>query len=86
MHRLSVEKAIEAVKSSRQGLKVDQAFERLKQNGKNEIEKQKKQGFFKVFFKQFLNIMVGILLVSAVISISLAIIKKEYSDLIPRII
>ncbi|MGN0787907.1 MAG: cation-translocating P-type ATPase [Candidatus Onthoplasma sp.] len=81
MHRLSVEKAIEAVKSSRQGLKVDQAFERLKQNGKNEIEKQKKQGFFKVFFKQFLNIMVGILLVSAVISISLAIIKKEYSDL-----
>ena len=81
MYSLEKNQVLKTLNTSINGLSSKEAEKRLKQNGKNELDKDKKFSFIKCFFKQFLNIMVGILLVSAVVSISLAIIKKEYTDL-----
>lgn len=81
MYNLSVEKVLKQVGSDKSGLTEQIALDKLKKDGKNELEKVKKQNFFKRFLKQFLNVMVGILLVSAIVSIVFACVKKEYSDL-----
>ena len=81
MYDLEILKVLDKHKSSMLGLTDLEAENRLKVQGKNEIEKAKKMSFIKCFFKQFLNIMVGILLISAVISMVLAVVNKEFSDL-----
>lgn len=81
MHYLTSKQVLEEVNSNLNGLSDKQVNESLIKNGKNELERVKKQSFIKCFFKQFLNIMVAILLVSAIVSLSVAIINKEYSDL-----
>lgn len=81
MYRLSVEQVLKKFNSSLNGLSQNQADNLKKVYGPNELKKAKKQSFIKCFFKQFLNIMVAILLVSAVISITIAIVHKQYSDL-----
>lgn len=81
MYNLKSSDALEKLNSSKSGLNNLEIGDRLKKYGKNELEKEKKQTFLKSFFKQFLNIMVAILLVSAVVSLTVAIINKEYADL-----
>ena len=81
MYYLNSENAVKEMKSTLNGLSEEEAHNRLKKNGKNEIEREKKQSIIKSFFKQFLNIMVAILLFSACVSITVAIVTKEYSDL-----
>ncbi len=81
MYNLSVEECLDKLQSGMNGLSEIEANNRLKQDGKNEIEKAKKFSFFKSFFKQFLNIMVAILLISAFVSLAIAIVRKEYSDM-----
>ena len=81
MYKLKIEQVLNNLGTSELGLSKNEAEKRLKTNGLNELKKAKKQSFFKRFIKQFLNIMVGILLVSAIVSISLAVINKEYADL-----
>ncbi len=81
MYKLRINEVFKELNSSLNGLSIEEANLRLKSDGKNELERTKKQSIIKRFFKQFLNIMVGILLISACFSISIAIINKEYSDL-----
>ena len=81
MYNLEIKEVFKQLNTSSNGLKTAEAQFRLKQNGRNEIKEDKKPSFIKRFFKQFLNIMVGILLVSSVVSISVAIVNKEYADL-----
>ena len=81
MHNVSIEEVFKKLQTSQHGLSMEEANKRLKLDGKNEIEKAKKQSFIKCFLKQFLNIMVAILLVSAVVSLVVAMVNKEYSDL-----
>lgn len=81
MYKLNIQQALENLKTSTNGLTDIEADNRIKKYGKNEIAKPKKQSFLACFVKQFLNIMVGILLLSAIVSISLAIVNKEYADL-----
>ncbi len=81
MHSKSVEQVLKEFNSSKAGISPKEAEGRIKKYGLNELDKTKKQSFIKCFFKQFLNIMVGILLVSAVVSLTVAIINKEYADL-----
>lgn len=81
MHDLKLKEVFAQVNSNINGLSKAEAEKRLKEQGKNEIEKQKKQSFFKCFLKQFLNIMVGILLVSAIVSLVVAIINENHADL-----
>ena len=81
MYDIEISKVLDNHKTSMSGLSDFEAENRLKVQGKNEIEKAKKLSFVKCFFKQFLNIMVGILLVSAIVSLTLAIINKNLGDL-----
>lgn len=81
MYYLTEKEVLDKLETSQRGLTNKIAEERLKKYGANETERIKRQSFFVRFLKQFLNIMVAILLLSAVVSISLAIINKEYADL-----
>ena len=66
--------------SSKQGLTSAQAIINEK-FGKNILETQKKNGFLKKFFLQFKNLMIIILLISAVISTIVSLVTAEYADL-----
>jgi len=81
MHELKEIEVLDKLDTTTKGLNLNKVEEKLKVYGKNIIEKEKKQSFLKRFLKQFLNIMVAILLVSAIASISIALIKKEYNEL-----
>ncbi len=81
MFNKEVKRVLAELGTSESGLSFKQAEKRLNEQGKNEIEKAKKMSFIKCFFKQFLNIMVGILLLSALASIAIAVAQKEYGDL-----
>ncbi len=81
MYRQTIEQVLKTLNTTTKGLSPKQADELLKTCGKNELKKAKKQSFIKCFFKQFLNIMVAILLASAVVSITIALVHKQYSDL-----
>ncbi len=81
MYNLSVKEVLDKLKTSEAGLTSNEAENRIKTDGLNVVEKAKKQSFLKCFFKQFLNIMVGILLVSACVSLIVAVVNKEYADL-----
>lgn len=81
MHSKTINVALEEMQTSINGLTEKEAEKRLKQHGLNELKKTKKQSFLKCFLKQFLNIMVAILMVAAIVSLSIAIINKEYADL-----
>ena len=81
MYNLSVKEVLDKLKTTESGLTPNEAENRIKSDGLNVVEKAKKQSFLKCFFKQFLNIMVGILLVSACISLVVAVVNKEYADL-----
>lgn len=81
MHNLNVNEALKELGTSTHGLTDKQAKENIKKYGKNELEKVKKQSFLRSFFKQFLNIMVAILLFSAIVSLAIAISNKQYGDL-----
>lgn len=81
MFKKDIDQVLSEIKSERNGISSAEASSRLKIYGYNKLDKEKKQSFLKRFFKQFLNIMIIILLISSILSITLALIKKEYSDL-----
>ena len=54
--------------SNSSGLSSEIVQKNINQFGKNELDKQKKTSFFKRFLMQFKNIMIIILLISAIIS------------------
>lgn len=62
--------------SSTNGLSQEQADKLLKENGLNEINKNKKNNAFILFLSQFKDVMLAILFVASIISFIL----KEYSD------
>ncbi len=66
--------------TSENGISSSSVSSRTEKYGKNELEKQKKHGFFRKLLAQFKNIMIIILLISAVISEASAIIEKNYEN------
>ena len=68
--------------SNKNGLTQDEAVERLSKNGKNELPQKKKTPNIVKFLKQFCDIMIIILLVAAVVSITMAVIQKTYSEMV----
>lgn len=71
----------EELHSSPSGLKDFEAESNILAFGKNELDKPKKIGFFKKFMLQFKNIMIIILLASAIISGITAIMEKSTENL-----
>lgn len=63
------------------GLDDNQVIKNRLEFGKNELEKENKKSFLFKFFMQFKNLMVLVLLISALISGTIAIVSKNYSDI-----
>jgi len=77
----SVDSTLKEFNTSENGLNKNESDLRQKKYGKNALPEAKKQNKFVKFLLQFKDIMVIILLIAAVISITLAIVEKNYSDL-----
>ena len=64
--KLSVDKTLKTLNSSINGLNSSEAQKRLSEHGKNELVEEKKAGPITIFFGQFKDILILILLIAAV--------------------
>ena len=81
-YTLDEKQILKEYNTTKKGLSSTQAKERLQKYGKNELAKVKKASKLKMFFKQFCDFMIIILLVAAIVCAVVAVVEKEYSDLI----
>ncbi len=81
-HHLPTDEVIKQVNSRQDGLSDAEAADRLAQNGKNALVSAKKKPAIVKFLSQFTDPMIIVLLVAAVISAVLAIVRSEYTELI----
>lgn len=86
MHSKKIDEILKNLNTSQNGLSTQEANLRLKENGKNIIEKNKKKPLIMQFLEQFKNVMVIILLISAIISISIAVAHQDVYELIEGIV
>lgn len=81
MHRLELHEVLKQLNSSFDGLNNKTVVVNRNKYGINAIDKEKRKSLFVRFLSQFKNIMVLILLFSAVISISVAIMNNQLGEL-----
>lgn len=74
-YRLSVTEALEELRSTDKGLSKTEAADRLKHLGSNQLEHAKHTSSFRIFVRQFKNLLVVILIVSASLSFYLSNVK-----------
>lgn len=77
-HTKSYDEVLKELDSSLSGLSNNEALERLKKDGPNELNNNKKLNVIFLLLKQFKEIMLIVLIIAGIISILL----KEYSDAI----
>ena len=77
----SCERVLNELRTSINGLSNQEASNRQKTGIKNRFYNAKKANIISKFFAQFKDLMVIVLIISAVISITLAIASKEYQNL-----
>lgn len=82
MFTKNIEQTLKHTKSNVDGLSVNEAEFRLGKNGLNLLPQKKPKSKLSRFMAQFKDIMIIILLVAAVISITVAIIEKTYTEMI----
>lgn len=70
-YRLSVDESLSELRSTAEGLPVTEAAERLRHMGANTLERHKSTPLWRVFLRQFKDLLVLILLVSAGLSLYL---------------
>jgi Ca2+-transporting ATPase len=75
-HLLSAEEVMKNLGTSESGLSGQEARERLKKFGLNELKERKKVSPVKIFLRQFKSFLIAILLVAAILSFFL----KEFLD------
>ena len=76
------ENTLTELDSSPSGLSYVEARKRLEKNGKNELAHKKKKSGFVKFLSQFKDVLIIVLLVSAVISIVMGAVEKNYEEFI----
>jgi Cation transport ATPase len=64
--KLSADETLKTLNSSINGLSSSEAQKRLLEHGKNELVEEKKAGPIQIFFGQFKDILILILLIAAV--------------------
>ena len=72
---------LEKFSSSPNGLSNEQAAQNELKFGKNVLEQKKPTSFLVKFLLQFKNLMVVVLLISAIVSFSLSVVHKDMGDL-----
>jgi len=68
-YSLSVEETLKSLETSKEGLSAEEASERLKRYGFNEIEDREKTTPLKIFVRQFTSFIIFILLAAIVVSL-----------------
>ena len=81
-HDKSAEEVLKAVSATEEGLSSAEAEKRIAEFGKNALAEGKKKSLIVKFLEQFKDIMIIVLLVAAVVSAVIALVKGEYSELI----
>lgn len=81
-HNLGIDEAVVRAESSKEGLTKEESEKRLKRDGLNEFEAQKKKNLFQKFLAQFKDVMILVLIAAAIVSAVIAIVRKDYMDLI----
>ncbi len=80
-YSLDSEKALEELKSSKEGISAAEAEKRLEKHGKNKLVEGKKESIIVKFFKQMADPMIIVLLVAAVLSgITAAFENESFTD------
>lgn len=64
-------------KTNIMGLTEEEATERLKKYGLNQLEQRKKESKIKIFFRQFNDLMVILLIIAAILSIFVSILQGD---------
>ncbi len=82
----SAEDVCSNLNTNKNGLSSSLAEERLKQFGENKLKEAKKKSIISRFFAQFKDVMIILLLVSAVISLLFSIFSDGSSELVDAII
>ncbi len=77
--RMSAGQALDQMESCREGLSEKEAAKRRKRYGKNQIQERKKKAWWQVFFMQFQDLLVWILITAAVVS---ALTDNEESSIV----
>lgn len=72
---------LKKLKTSFSGLSSAEATQRISKYGRNELEKGKSTGIFKLFFSQFKDFMTVLLIVAAAVSGLIAFLSKDKNDL-----
>ena len=75
------EEVLRELKTSTDGLDNNEVLERQKNGSINKLDCEKKQSLVSKFFAQFKDLMVIVLIISAVLSIGIAIGTHEYQNL-----
>ncbi len=81
-HNCSKEELFEVFKTTEKGLTSIEAQNRLQKYGKNELKTEKQKTWLQRFFSQLKDLMIVVLLVSAVISALISIIQGHYAELV----
>ena len=76
-HTMSIDSILNALKTSKNGLKKTETQERLKKYGLNELKSKKKKTALLIFLEQFKSFLVILLLVAVIISIFLGFYSDE---------
>ncbi len=80
----SVEETLQGLKATEEGLSGEEAGKRLRENGRNELERAKKKSTARRLAEQLANPMVLVLLAAAVVSIVIAVMEggnlNEYAE------
>ena len=77
IYEMTKEEVFESVRSSEKGLKTEQAEERLQAYGENILTEKNKKSPIKIFFSQFSNMMVLLLILVGVVSLVYSIVNSE---------
>ena len=79
---LEAEECLKKLGSSQNGLLESEANQRLLKNGENVIAEAKKKNYIIIFLKQFLNLMILVLIAAGIVSIVFAILENSVSEAI----
>ena len=79
---VSKERALQALKTTADGLTAEEAAARRERLGRNELEAEKRTSVAKLFFSQFGDVMTILLIAAAIISAIIAVFSGDKSDLV----
>lgn len=74
-YQLNEKETFEECQSTSSGLTQSEVNLRLERDGKNELEAEKQEGVLKIFLKQFMDLLVIVLIIASIISFSVG--EKE---------